>query len=513
MKTTRIMRIAMRLPAWFVAAMLVAAPLNADGPVGPSSLPGGAEFMTTDDGSGETWGRATGVDWSFFGIDVTQFDELTWGPVDTASVGIALDGTINNGTEEVMSLSSVSGNQATWTGLTTVRVFQSGATVDLAIDTRMIMTVTSGGGPLDLQRRTLDNLPYVDVLAAGGEFTVNIKMQAAVRQSPRDWKGALDLFDELDTTGDGLAITSFNNGFFFELAGGGPVELSLSEHDAKLVSRTGEILGDLEFLTIESVNRLTDLGADADTLESLIRGLGTNELAELLDRTGALDQLLRELRDLHTGDTGGISADEVAAIVAASREELVNIIVFLWGLSPGGEGFPDPADVPQISDLSTQASLDALAGSLASLLADQDATLAEQSGTLADIGQQLDDLRAGLDAIGSTGAIDLEVIVSKRKSKRGRRLLVQVTESGEPAGAGRFLVTAIVDDKRSGYTPVGVVHTANPVADGLFELSLELPRSLRSARIFQVVFEHDHAGGETHRGVTMVSVARDGDDD
>ncbi len=510
---TRILRRTALFPAGILAAMLVSAPLNADGPVGPSSLPGGANFTTTDDGSGETWGRAAGVDWSFFNFDLTRFDSLTWGPVDTASVGIALDGTINNGTTEFLSLSSVNGNQAVWMGSTIVRVVDPvQGEIDRPVETRMIMTVTSGGGPLTLQTSTLNGLPFVDVIGAIGEFVVNIKMQARLIQPPGQWMGALDLFDSLNTTGDGLAITSFNNGFFFELAGGGTGELSLSEHDANLVSRTDQILGDLEFLTIESVNRLTDLGADADTLESLVRGLSNNQLAELLDRTGTLDQLLRELTDLHGGNTGGISADEVAQIVAASREELVDIIVFLWGLSPGGEGFPDPADIPQITDLSTQASLDALAESLAGLLANQDATLAEQSGTLADIIQQLDDLRGGLDAIQAMGELELEVIVPKRKSKQGRRLLVLVKENGEPAGNGRFLVTAILDDKRNGYTSVGVVHSARAIGEGLFELSLELPRSLKSARLFQVVYEHDHTAGASHKGATIVGVGAADDD-
>ncbi len=506
MKTIRILRSAIRLPAWFVAALLVAAPLHADGPVGHSSLPGGAEFATTDNGFGETWGRAGGVDWSFYNFDLSRFESLTWGPVDTVSVGIALDGAIDEA-GETLSFSSAIGNQAIWTGSTSVLVNDPvQGLVERPVATRMIMTVTSGGGPLALQASTLNGLPFVDVIGAMGEFVVNVKMQAKLIQPPGQWMGALDLFDGLNTTGDGLAITSFNNGFFFELAGGGTGELSLSEHDANLVSRTDQILGDLEFLTIESVNRLTDLGADADTLESLVRGLSNNQVAELLDRTGTLDQLLRELTALHGGNTGGLGADEVAQIVANSRDELVEIIVFLWGLSPGGEEFPDPDTIPQISELSTQASLDALAESLASLLADQDATLADQSGTLANIVQQLDDLRGGLDAIEAMGKVELEVIVPKRKSKQGRRLLVLVKENGQPAGSGRFMVTAILDDKRSGYTPVGVVHSARAIGEGLYELALELPRSLKSARLFQIVYEHDHGGGVLHKGATIVGV-------
>ena len=85
-------------------------------------------------------------------------------------------------------------------------------------------------------------------------------------------------------------------------------------------------------------------------------------------------------------------------------------------------------------------------------------------------------------------------------------MLVLAKENGEPVDGGSFAVTAIVDDERSGYSPVGVVHSARAIGDGLYELALELPRSLKSARLFQVVYEHDHGGGALHKGATIVGV-------
>ena len=90
-----------------------------------------------------------------------------------------------------------------------------------------------------------------------------------------------------------------------------------------------------------------------------------------------------------------------------SREELIQIIIFLWGLSPGGEGFPDPADVPQISDLSTQESVDALALLISNLLDSQGVQIAALNALINDLKQQIEALEA-------VPVLTLEVIGSKR---------------------------------------------------------------------------------------------------
>jgi hypothetical protein len=468
----------------------------ADGPVGFSSLPGGANFTSSDNGSGETWGRAGGVDWTYNTFDLTLFDNLTWGAVDSSSVGIAFDGTINSGTQEVLSLTSIIGNQATWSGQARFRRYINGLLFDVIAETRLVLTVTSGGGPLNLEVNTVNGLPYANVISANGQFVANLGMEARLSGTTA-WEGALDLFDRLDTTGDGLVITSFNNGFFFDLAGSGGDGLSLEEHDANMVNQAGSIAGDLEFLTIESVNRLTDLGVKADTLEDLVRGLSNNELTELLGRAGTIDQLVRDLTDLHSGGPDAPSSDEIRQIVEDSRNELTQIITFLWGVAPGGEGFPDPDDVPQISELSTQESVDALALLLSDLFAVQGAQIVE-------LNAQIDDLQQQLVTLEVLPSLTLEVIGSNRGSKKTRRLLILSRENGVPTQASGFTINAVVENKSDGFSLAAVSYTSRIIGQGLVEVDLSLPKSLKSTKIFHITAEHDHGGGDSHSGATIV---------
>lgn len=469
----------------------------ADGPVGVSSLPGGANFTSSDDGSGETWGRAGGVDWSYSNFDLSLFDNLTWGAVDTSSVGIAFDGTINSGTQEILSLTSIIGNQAIWSGQVQFQRYISGILIDVIAETRMVMTVTSGGGPLTLEVNTVNSLPYVNVISANGQYVTNLRMEARL-SGTTTWEGALDLFDRLSTLGSGLVITSFNNGFFFDLVGSSGSGLTLEEHDSNMVGQTGELAGDLEFLTIESVNRLTDLGVKAETIEDLVRGLSSGELAELLDRTGTLDQLVRDLTDLHGGGgEGAPSSDEIRQIVESSRDELTQIITFLWGVAPGGEGFPDPDDIPQISELSTQVSVDALALLISDLFVDQ-------SGQIAALNVQIENLQQQLVALETLPALTLEVIGSKRSSKKTRRLLILSRENGVPTQASGFTINAVVENKSEGFSLEAVSYTSRIIDQGLVEVELILPKSLKSTKIFHITAEHDHGGGDSHSGATIV---------
>lgn len=481
--------------SFFLALILVFSSSFADGPVGLSSLPGGGDLSDSDNGTGETWGRTNGRDWSYNNFDLLLFNDLTWGTVDAGSVGIAFDGTINSGTQEVLSLSSINGNQAIWEGGTQVELFLSGGgTTIQPVDTRFVLTISSGGGPFNLFENTVNNLPYVDVIAANGEFVANLKMEARLPGSII-WEGALDLFDRLSTTGEGIAMTSFNSGFFFTLTGGGSGGMSIEEHDSNMINQTGGLAGDLEFLTIESVNRLTDLGEKTNTIENLIRNLSGNELRELLERAGSLDQLIRELHSGGGGDDGA-GLDEIRQIVSDSREELTQIIIFLWGLSPGGEGFPDPADVPQITDLSTQESVDALALLLSNLFADQ-------NGDISALNAKIDQLQQQLATLQALPVLKLEVIGSNRSSGKNRRLLVLSQDNGVPVTASRFAVSAVIENKKTGFSLVSIESTSRDVGAGLVELNLRLPKALRSAKIFQISAEHDHDAGSSHQASTI----------
>ena len=511
--------------------MLIFSPAFAEGPVATSSLPGGVFFTDSDDGTGETWGRVGGENLAFSNFDLALFDTLTWGAVDITSIGIALDGTINNNTTEILSFSSLNGNQAIWTGESQVLLFSGTSTVLTPVDTRFVLTVTSGGGALNLVVDPISGLPYVNVIAANGQFVANLRMEAKL-QSGGDWEPMLDFFDRLPTTGDGLAISSFNHGFFYDLAGGGGSGggLSLEEHDTNMVNKTNQLADDLDFLTIESVNRLTDLSTQAnalgeqlrdvsnnqsesanrlsdlsshaDTLEELVRGLSNNELAELLSRTGIIDQMVRDLSD-QLGSGGSVpTSGEISQIVGSSKDELVQVLLFLWGLTPGGEGYPDPATIPQISDLSTQESVDALRTFLNDYLTGQSLQLAE-------LKLQIDNMKQQLNELQPLPVLTLDVESSNRDSKHGQRLLILSRDNGVPVDASSFTINTVVETKSEGFTMVPVDFTRRIIAEGLSEIDLNLPKSLRSAKILHITAEHDHGNGDIHSGAIIVGNLRE----
>ncbi len=247
-------------------------------------------------GTGEQWGRAAGRDLAFSGFNLSLFDVLKWGPVSTASVGIAFDGQITTGTLEELSfsavLSNLTGGEAVWTGQTRVELFDAagGGQRWENVNTQFVLTVT---GSLILDSGT----PRVDVLAVPGPFTAHLEMLA---QHPAGgaFQPALDLFDSLDTDPNGvqLAQTSFSHGFFFESAD----SLSIEEHDANMEAETGAILGALDFLTIDALLRLADLDADTNRIETAVGqvlALLNGDLATTQDLGNLQSNLEQTIRD------------------------------------------------------------------------------------------------------------------------------------------------------------------------------------------------------------------------
>jgi len=81
---------------------------TASGPSLVSSPPGGVSVSTTG-----LLVASQGVEASYTGFDASQYQKLWWGP----TVGAALDGQIDSPTE-TLTLESINGNVATWTGQT-----------------------------------------------------------------------------------------------------------------------------------------------------------------------------------------------------------------------------------------------------------------------------------------------------------------------------------------------------------------------------------------------------------
>lgn len=431
----------------------------ADGPVPPSSLPGGATFTDSDPGNGESWGRVGGRNWTFSNFDFSKFNKLSWGPVDNTSVGIAFDGTINAGTGEELNLTPITASQAIWVGSTQVDLYPGPVTSN--VQTRFVLTIVSSFSPVSFQANPISGLPSIDAMASGGQFTVNLSMQAKMTESD-PWEPALDLFDRLSTdpNGAGLAQTSFRSGFFFELAG---VGLSLEEHDANMVSKTSALANDIDFLKGETVGRLS----------------------QLLDDNQLLEQLVRNIPTEHPPGGGGASADEVGSIVSEKMQGLINILTFLWGVPPGEE--PDPSTITLISQLATQTSLDST------------------NALISDIQLRLAGIESALANQKDPTNLEIEVIGIGKGHKHKKRLIVLSKEGGEQVDVGIVSVQAIVRNHNKTTSVVNVSFSVNNLTTGLAEVSLNAPESLKNAKSFNIKAKHVHGDGSVHYQSTIFS--------
>lgn len=163
--------------------------------------PGNVTFSGSGD-SGTAGGRTN----NYSNFNFSAFDQLWWGP---ASVGAAMDGSISG--PEVMTLFSASGNQATWTGSTTV----STTSGTLAVLTRFTATLSGAasswiapasgvgivGGPLAVAEIT-------------GNFSVNYVFEASINNGG-SWSAIKDLYNSLSTFCTGCVVTNVEGQFYY----------------------------------------------------------------------------------------------------------------------------------------------------------------------------------------------------------------------------------------------------------------------------------------------------------
>jgi hypothetical protein len=297
------------------------------GPVPVGSLPGGGSLVDSDPGSGQQWGRPGGRRLTFSGFDLPLFTLLEWGPVGPTSVGIAFDGVITPGTQEVLVFSlansNLSGGVAIWTGATTVS--HNGFTT--GIGTRFRLTVTdASSNPVILTPDGVTGLPRVDVLTVPGTFTARLEMLAKLGTAPTgSFSPALNLFDSLNTPSGGtdLAQTSLSHGFFFE----SPTVLSLVEHDVNMQGRADLLAGQLGRHNLDALGYLMGLGVDHVAISTKIM-----ELRQLIDL-------------LATGN-------DVDAVRRSFEEFQQVLLQFLWGVEfDEATGEPIMESITQISSL------------------------------------------------------------------------------------------------------------------------------------------------------------------
>jgi len=539
------------IPAVAILVLGFAPPGGAAGPFGYGSLPGDVQFVDDDPGNGEQWGRSGGRNYSFSNFDLSLFTGLVWGPVDGNSVAIAFDGTVNTGTAEYLSYSagqsSLASGLAVWVGSTQVQLFPG---LSIApVDTRFELRVTDGfGNPVPLSFDPVRGMPQLDVLTTAGQFNANLRMLAKLTSSST-FQPALDLFDALDTnpTQTELAQTSFVHGFFIESV----TALSLDEHDANMFQQTDQILGDLDFLKIEAVggfsglrqkvddygnqassqlfdlqgtnaeilSRLSAVGAGIDGLAETTNGQILNNLLEILAR---IDGLTAN-GGLATGVDVEVARQDIQR-VRGDVADLLKTLLILWGIEFDAQGNPDPSTLRTIRSLASQQSVDGLhlkSDLLSTLVVDQTAALSSQQsvdevrdgiGALlsqdqacaSQVGALLDRL-AELEAALETSAqqqLELQVAPSPRSSKKHERLVIFTSEAGQPVETLITSVMAIPD--KQGFEPVPVPFDVQPVAPGLVDIEVLLPRSLRSTSLLLIQAEHDHPTGAHHGSVLQM---------
>lgn len=474
-----------------LAILLAALPAYAEQQVSASSLPGGVTVIDSDINNEGLWGRAIGKEVTFSNFDLARFSQLHWGVTDAQGVGMAFDGEITTGTGEVLSYDAAASNLATgvaiWSGNSAIPTING----PLAVETRFMMAVSDGSSsPVSLLNVNL--LPRVDVLGVAGTFTVLMKMQVFYNNT---WQGALDVYDYLHTSGDEQVMTSLYSSFFVEFAQG--QGMTLEEHDSNLQQRSFEILnrldffqnetlGHLEFLELETIGRLNSLSGSSSNIQgdlSLLNGSMAHvegSLANLsnvtLDVQGRLDEVQNLLYELSACSGGGD--------IDARFEELVNILVQLWGIELDPNGQPYPETITLVRWLARQESVD------------------EAIVLIQTLSDQVTALDARFEDVGAT--LVLEAMPSTIVSAGDKSLLVHTSLAGQQVDAIITAVDALSEEGSGGFASTPVNFLTTPVASGLQQLGLDPPNKLKASKIYLLKAEYQTPGGMTLYGSTLV---------
>ena len=460
---------------FFLAAILAIFSGNiwAVGPVDFGSVPGGATLTDSDGGSGEQWGRAGGRDLLYEDFVIGNFSYLNWQPL---TAGMAFDGEISGGTNEEMSGPVVLDPfTLQWTGQTTITNDVSNSTVP--VYTRFTVVASA---PFNISPEN------IDIIAAGGSFTINLLFEAS--EAPGGpYQPALNFFDNYPTPPghDGFAHTSFSNGFFFEGSG-----MTLEEHDTNMHGRFDNVDGALDFLTIESVNRLTDIGGKVhdngdkltwikSDLETLL-GAGTGNLATTddIDRLmQRFDQTTDNINSVGDSVRDRFSETDALILCAWIGNDLIPVC------PPGATGLPN-----LFSLTAGQANLETSVGGLNS---------------------KVDGIQGDLDALvaGINGAQHIDVSVESSDGKEMFTVLTSV--NGLPTDAEITAVTSILVSKKDGTEAVPALFTAMPVTTGVQGLEVEFPgkkpKSKKSSKSLLVEVELTDGGGNTLHGSILIN--------
>ena len=492
----------------FVALSLFGTVANAlTGPVPANSLPGGAIVVDSDNpGSGEAWGRTGGRTFSYSGFALSNFSELTW---QALSAGMSFNGPVDE-PGETMALTSQSTTTATWEGVTTVDLEVGGSQV---VNTRF--TATLVGAFFNAGSPTVDVLTYP-------AFTVQVLFEAEDPNNPGVYEPALELYDVLPTssTTEELANTTFDQGFFFEESS---ASLSLAEHDANMQNRADEIAALLDFLTIDTVNRLIAIAeANGQHNENT-----TNRLNTIAETTEENKQKLMELLAEGNNETLLFA---IQNLVGENSQKLMTVLSILQELGNEVNNLPDNNQFESLAN-DQQTAISILACMWIGALCEQIQGLPPGLPNIVSLDTRLEEVISGIDwmkqdlqavredleaivedleAVDTAAAIELEVISSNRASGKSRVMLVLSKVNGV-ATTSSLSVQAATDSGNAGFSLVPVVSTAVELAPGVQELTVELQGNLKSTRTFLISAERLLEDDSMQHGATLTSTGDNAD--
>lgn len=195
------------------------------GPVQPGTAPVAGVTYTSSGNIGE----AGGLTYSFSGLSsavMAQFSDLEWGPADSSAVQLSLDGNASfSEPGQTMSFDSTGSDLATgtavWTGTTQYPIAQPAET--LTLDTMFIMTASTG---LDATSGYGDGA----TVPVSGNFSVNLLFEVSA-DGGTTWTPALDYFNAQQNVIGNTIQSSFQGGFFYDLAGVPVASVSPSPFD------------------------------------------------------------------------------------------------------------------------------------------------------------------------------------------------------------------------------------------------------------------------------------------
>ena len=274
---------------------------------GPTQIPFyGVDFVDNDTGDAdnkEQWGREGGRTFEFTVYNASNYDQLIWEP---SHVAIAFDGEVDS-VDETLTYDSDDGGTAVWTGQTQVNMLVAGAYSWVSVDTEFRMTVRDIDDNIIPYTVTLDG-PSYDLTGITANLSDEVYFSAQLEMRARmpsydsvttlcydpggpvnystppivgEFYPALNVFDclHIDPSYDGLALTEFDYGFWYELSS--IVDVDLNEHDAHItalidsVQTTVDITStEVTFLFEDWTPRITGLISDHAGIRDHLNILG-----------------------------------------------------------------------------------------------------------------------------------------------------------------------------------------------------------------------------------------------